>query len=120
MTDQSLNDLDQSLQLVNTRVSTNVQAIDSFSTHLKQLKEDINNKLGQFSQQQLQEFNTTLDKKISSVQLDASKMKQVISASEEAVKGMDHLKQSMDALWSSIGVLSGRIVDVEANLDRIK
>jgi hypothetical protein len=35
----------------------------------------------------------------------------------EMAKLLDQIKNSVDALWSSLGVISGRIVEVEAHID---
>ncbi len=40
-TEATLNDLHQQIQLVNTRVKTNVQAIDNFSSKIDHVKSDL-------------------------------------------------------------------------------
>lgn len=106
--EQGINDLHQQIQLVNTRVTTSVQSLESYNRNIEQLKTDFNTKLSTLKPQSAsQDINAQMEKSLTSVRV-------------EVTKSMDHLKQSMDALWNSIGVLSGRIVDVEANVDRLK
>lgn len=64
----------------------------------------------------MKKLNDQLTKEMQAVQAGLQKLKDP----EEMGKHLEHVKQSVDALWGSIGVLSGRIVDVEATVDKLK
>lgn len=48
------------------------------------------------------------------------KFKDLEQSAQEFKAGVEQLKQSLEAIWNSIGVLSGRIVEVEAAVDSLK
>lgn len=115
-----LSDLHEEIQLVNTRVSNTVNVLEAYTKQLSLLRNEVETKLKAEAERQAAHVRDETEK-ISSVVMSEIKNSQNSKTSantKEQEKVVEHLKQSMDAMWSSIGGLSGRIVEMEAHMDR--
>eukprot|EP01119_Soliformovum_irregulare_P017049 TRINITY_DN501_c0_g1_i3.p1 TRINITY_DN501_c0_g1~~TRINITY_DN501_c0_g1_i3.p1 ORF type:complete len:130 (+),score=46.29 TRINITY_DN501_c0_g1_i3:166-555(+) len=112
-----LSDLHEEIQLVNTRVSNTVNVLEAYTKQISSLRGEIDVKLNASDGK----MKTMSDQAIAPLREELQKMagnKDKPNLAVEVQKGIEHMKESMDGIWSSIGVLSGRITEIEAHNDR--
>eukprot|EP01114_Cavostelium_apophysatum_P013934 TRINITY_DN3481_c0_g1_i2.p1 TRINITY_DN3481_c0_g1~~TRINITY_DN3481_c0_g1_i2.p1 ORF type:complete len:1119 (-),score=263.77 TRINITY_DN3481_c0_g1_i2:20-3124(-) len=62
-------------------------------------------------------LSTKLDQRITAIQNHVQTTADGLSKGAEDRKALENIRHALDSIWSSIGVLSGRIVDMEAHMD---
>lgn len=113
--EESVINLQEKLQTIMKSLSSKCEAnqrdLSSYTSQLTQLAGDFGHTVSQLSD---------LSHKLSSIEHEVQETQKWLSSKNKALEGLSILRESVESIWSSLAVLSGKITEAEAKIDTFR